>query len=59
MQKQEEKVKINCILTGQTAERFTAIKRAKGIWNKTEVIRTIINEYFSEHFRTKEGSDAD
>jgi predicted LPLAT superfamily acyltransferase len=35
-------VKINCVLTGETAQKFNEIKKAVGVQQKTEVVRVMI-----------------
>lgn len=40
----EKIVKINCILSGDSADKFLEIKKAKGIIQNTEVIRLLVNE---------------
>lgn len=51
MQKEEKLVKINCLLHGESAERFVAIKKFKGIENKTEVIRSLISDFWNQNLK--------
>jgi len=51
MGKEEKVVKINCLLQGQVAEKFLAIKQQKGLTNNTEVVRLIINEIYTALFK--------
>ena len=44
-------VDIRLRLKGKVRERFLEIKNAKGLENKTEVCRLIINEYFEKIFQ--------
>ena len=44
-------VDIRLRLKGKVRERFLEIKTAKGLENKTEVCRLIINEYFEKIFQ--------
>jgi len=43
---EQEVLDIRLKLEGDIAQRFLAIKKAKGLKNDTEVLRLIINEYF-------------
>jgi len=47
METGEKIVKINCLLHGEIAERFTKIKELKGLANNTEVIRLLISEFYA------------
>lgn len=40
------KVDIRCILKGETAHKFMLIWQKKGLENKTEVIRALINDFY-------------
>lgn len=51
MQKEEKLVKINCLLHGESAEKFLAIKDFKGIENNTEVIRSLIADFYRTNIR--------
>lgn len=46
MQKEEKLVKINCLLHGASATRFLEIKKFKGIESNTEVIRSLITDFY-------------
>ncbi len=54
MQNQEKIVKLNCLLTGDVANKFLAIKEEKGLENKTEVIRLIVSETYKNLTKAKE-----
>ncbi len=45
-----QKVDIRCILKGETAKKFQLIQHAKGLDNKTEVVRQLIIDYYNTHF---------
>lgn len=47
MQEEEKLVKLNCLLQGEVAAKFAKIKEAKGLTNKTEVIRLLISEFYA------------
>jgi hypothetical protein len=51
MEKQMNKIKINCILQGAVAEKFLAIKAKEDLENNTEVIRRCISEFYSLLFK--------
>jgi hypothetical protein len=44
-----ELVDIRVLLEGDNATKFLAIKKSKGVSQNTEVIRSIINDFFNEH----------
>jgi len=50
MAKPEEIEDIRVRLKGKARNRFLQIKSAKGLENNTDVIRLIINEYFTKVF---------
>jgi hypothetical protein len=45
----KEFVDIRVLLEGDHARKFTAIKNHKGIAQNTEVIRSIVTDFFNEH----------
>jgi len=47
VQGEEKVVKLNCVLQGDVAHKFLAIKGKKGLTNNTEVIRLLISEFFA------------
>lgn len=49
MQNEREIVKISCKLDGTSAAKFLQIKDIKGIHNNTEVVRSLINDWWNEH----------
>jgi len=49
MEKEQEIVKISCILQGTSATRFLQIKEVKGVHNNTEVVRSLINDWWNDH----------
>lgn len=51
MQKEEKMVKINCLLQGDSADRFLEIQKFKGIENKTEVVRSLISDFWNENLK--------
>jgi len=51
MQKEEKMVKINCLLQGDSAEHFLDIKKFKGIANKTEVVRSLISDFWNQNLK--------
>lgn len=46
-----EKVDLRVILEDDNAKQFLAIKKAKGISQNTEVIRSVITDYYNEHVK--------
>jgi hypothetical protein len=55
MEKEQGIVKISCILQGAAATRFLQIKEAKGIHNNTEVVRSLINDWWNNHQQEGQG----
>ena len=56
MEKEQEiVVKIGCLLQGTTATRFLQIKEVKGVHNNTEVVRSLINDWWNEHLQEGRG----
>lgn len=47
----EEKVDLRVILEGANAKQFLAIKKLKGVSQNTEVVRSIITDYYTEHVK--------
>ncbi len=44
-----EKVDLRVILEGDNAKQFLAIKKLKGVSQNTEVVRSVITDYYKEH----------
>jgi hypothetical protein len=51
MQNEDGIVDLRVILEGDSAKQFLKIKQKKGLTQNTEVIRTIINDFYNEHFQ--------
>lgn len=51
---EQQKITINIDLKDELAEKFEAIKKAKGIRNNTDVVRNLIAEAYN---KLKEDSD--
>jgi len=46
MEQDGEPIKINCILKGEAASKFLAIKKRRSLENDTEVVRLAISEFY-------------
>jgi hypothetical protein len=53
--KNDESVRLNIQLNGESADRFSRIKRFLNLENYTEVIRSIINWYYREYEKDLSG----
>lgn len=52
MEQEGEPIKINCILKGDVATKFLAIKKRRSLENDTEVVRLAISEFYDILFPT-------
>ena len=53
MAQEGETIKINCILKGEAANKFLAIKKRRSLENDTEVVRLAISEFYDLLFPEK------